>query len=98
MRAQRTPSGSSAGNRVRLNLNFMNRFNVIWVVQSSRQKYFASRLPQISGYLPFIPHPQEGRFAVVTDVGSGMQWTRRCQQTNDTGAPSEQSFGGSVPK
>jgi hypothetical protein len=25
---------------------------------------------------PRIPHPQEGRFAVVTDVGSGMRWTR----------------------
>jgi hypothetical protein len=23
-----------------------------------------------------IPFPKEGRFAVVTDVGSGMRWTR----------------------
>jgi hypothetical protein len=22
-----------------------------------------------------IPHPREGRFAIVTDVGSGMRWT-----------------------
>jgi hypothetical protein len=26
-----------------------------------------------------IPSPQEGRFAVVTDVGSGMRWTRQRQ-------------------
>jgi len=26
-----------------------------------------------------VPCPQEGRFAVVTDVGRGMRWTRRRQ-------------------
>jgi hypothetical protein len=26
-----------------------------------------------------VPLPHEGRFAVVTDVGSGMRWTRQCQ-------------------
>ena len=26
---------------------------------------------------PRVPRPQEGRFAIVTDVGSGMRWTRR---------------------
>jgi hypothetical protein len=25
---------------------------------------------------PRVPHPHEGRFAIVTDVGSGMRWTR----------------------
>jgi hypothetical protein len=33
--------------------------------------------PQISGFLALVSFPQEGRFAVVTDVGSGMRWTRR---------------------
>jgi hypothetical protein len=38
--------------------------------------------------------PQEGRFAVVTDVGSGMRWTRRCHaresvRTNDAEADGE---------
>jgi hypothetical protein len=39
-----------------------------------------------------VPCPQEGRFAIVTDVGCGMRWTRRCQgariasQTNDAEA------------
>src|SRR5215470_9066339 len=26
---------------------------------------------------PRVPHPYEGRFAIVTDVGCGMRWTRR---------------------
>jgi hypothetical protein len=26
-----------------------------------------------------VPLPQEGRFAIVTDVGSGMRWTRQRQ-------------------
>jgi hypothetical protein len=29
-----------------------------------------------------VPCPQEGRFAIVTDVGCGMRWTRRCQASN----------------
>jgi hypothetical protein len=32
--------------------------------------------------LPAIPHPLEGRFAVVTDVGSGMRWTLERRKTN----------------
>ena len=39
--------------------------------------------------LPAVPLPQEGRFAVVTDVGSGMRWTRQCRKTSDTGADGE---------
>ena len=27
---------------------------------------------------PLIPPPQEGRIAIVMDVGSGMRWTRGC--------------------
>jgi hypothetical protein len=41
------------------------------------QKYSASRLPQITPTTPAIPFPQEGRIAIVTDVGRGMRWTRQ---------------------
>jgi len=36
-----------------------------------------------------VPLPQEGRFAIVTDVGSGMRWTRWCRETNDAYADGE---------
>jgi hypothetical protein len=36
-------------NCVREKTNFVSRFNVIWVVQMSRKKYFALPRPQISG-------------------------------------------------
>src|SRR5262249_39137161 len=29
---------------------------------------------------PAVPLPHEGRFAIVTDVGSGMRWPRWCQR------------------
>jgi hypothetical protein len=29
-----------------------------------------------------VPSLIEGRFAIVTDVGSGMRWTRQCRQTS----------------
>jgi hypothetical protein len=48
-------------------------------VQPRLQKYSASRLPQINSRTLAIPFPQEGRFAVVTDVGSGMRWTQQRQ-------------------
>jgi hypothetical protein len=32
---------------------------------------------------PPRPASQEGRFAIVTDVGCGMRWTRQRQKTND---------------
>jgi hypothetical protein len=55
-------------NRVRLKSNLLNRFNVIWVVQLYREKYFALRLPQISSILS-LSHPSEGRLENVTDAG-----------------------------
>jgi hypothetical protein len=61
----------------RQNKNLLKRFNLIWAVQSGGEKYSAWRRPQISGFLSFVPFPQEGRFAIVTNVGSGMRWTRR---------------------
>ena len=34
---------------LRQKINFPNRFNLIWVVQSSRKKYFPWLQPQITG-------------------------------------------------
>jgi hypothetical protein len=42
------PAFPSAWNRLRANRNFLNRFNLIWVVQSPRKKYFASPRTQIT--------------------------------------------------
>jgi hypothetical protein len=39
-----------------------------------------------SVYIHGHPVPQEGRFAVVTDVGGGMRWTRMVLLTNGTQA------------
>ena len=41
------------------------------------QKYFASPVGQIISTNSRHPTPPEGRFAIVTDVGHGMRWTRQ---------------------
>jgi hypothetical protein len=61
---------------LRLNANLSNRVKLMLPVQSSRQKYFASRFAQITSISPAVLFPLEGRFAIVTDVGNGMRWTR----------------------
>ena len=53
---------------MRLKSNLLSRFNVIWVVQLYRKKYFAFREPQISSILA-LSHPSEGRLENVTDAG-----------------------------
>ena|SRR5438445_11754964 len=45
-------------------------------VQPSHKKYSASHSPQITPTTPAIPRPQEGRIAIVTDVGCGERWPR----------------------
>jgi hypothetical protein len=49
--------------------DFLNAFNVIWPVQSRRQKYLASSPPQIKSISVAVPPHSEGRFANVTDAG-----------------------------
>ena len=49
----------------------MNWINPIPPVQSSLQKYFHSRLTQITSTSLVIPAHTEGRFAIVTNVGQG---------------------------
>jgi hypothetical protein len=55
---------------------FSFSFNLIWVVQPLLQKYSGSLLTQITSISFAIPAHTEGRFAIVTDVGQGMRWTR----------------------
>jgi hypothetical protein len=45
-------------------------------VQRFSQKYFRSFLTQITCISFAIPAHTEGRFAIVTDIGQGMRWTR----------------------
>jgi hypothetical protein len=45
-------------------------------VQPSPQKYSRSLLTQITCISLAIPAHTKGRFAIVTDVGLGMRWTR----------------------
>jgi hypothetical protein len=46
-------------------------------VQPHLQKYFRSRLNQIKTISLAVLSHTEGRIAIVTDVGSGMRWTRQ---------------------
>jgi hypothetical protein len=46
-------------------------------VESPLQKYFGFHAPQITSRTFRIPSHTEGRFAIVTDVGHGMRWTRQ---------------------
>jgi hypothetical protein len=47
---------------------FGNNYNVIWVVQSLSQKYFASPVGQIRGMTPPVS-PTRGGSRVVTNAG-----------------------------
>ena len=51
-------------------------------VQSPHQKYFAFSEAQISCMVRVSRFPQEGRLAIVTDVGGGMRWTRERRKTS----------------
>jgi hypothetical protein len=66
----------------------LNPIKLMLPVQSSPQKYFASRITQIESIFIPIPSHSEGRFAIVTDVGCGMRWTRRRRETSGAGRPS----------
>jgi hypothetical protein len=51
-------------------------------VKPISQKYFALSEAKIRCMDFVVPPPQEGRIAIVTDVGSGMRWTRRPRETS----------------
>jgi hypothetical protein len=52
-------------------IDLLNAINLIWVVQSPLRKYSGSLLTQITSTTLAIPAQYKGRFAIVTDVGSG---------------------------
>src|SRR3954453_2126734 len=76
-RAQRLAPGLAPCGPLRVGAKFSCGIKVIWVVQSFPEKYSASRKAQINSRTPAIPSHTEGRFAIVTDVGHGMRWTRQ---------------------
>ena len=49
-------------------------------------------------HLRRVPFPQEGRFAVVTDVGSGMRWTLRLCVDERSLKRTAKSCGSGAPK
>jgi hypothetical protein len=51
--------------------NFVRRFNLIWVVQMSLQKYFAFVFSEIDGYWRGPASIAEGRIAIVTTREAG---------------------------
>ena len=77
-------------NRIDLIARRANQADVLTPpVQPPLQKYSASRLTQISSLSRAVPCPNEGRFAIVTDVGRGMRWTRLRLKTKGAFADGE---------
>ena len=64
---------------LRAKSNLLNSFNLIWVVQSLRQKLLASSSPQISGFLRAVPSRQERRIAIVTNARRDVMDARGAQ-------------------
>jgi hypothetical protein len=56
--------------------------------QFAAPKYFSFGKSE-NVYSPAVPPPQEGRIAIVTDVGSGMRWTLMARETNALDADGE---------
>jgi hypothetical protein len=56
---------------LRVKGDLLRLLKLIWVVQSSLQKYFASPVGQIISTNSRHPTPPEGRIAIVTDAGWG---------------------------
>jgi hypothetical protein len=78
---------------LRATTNLSSQINLIPPVQPLLQKYFSSRTGRSSNRGIAVPHPSEGRFAIVTDVGWGMRWTWSRQATNDVDSRTAKSCG-----
>jgi hypothetical protein len=71
----------------------LSRINPVIPVQSLLQKYAGFPNTQISAIAFPSPPNKEGRFAIVTNVGRGMRWTRvapgrkRCSRTEKARGP-----------
>jgi hypothetical protein len=77
--SQKQRAAAAAGNPCAKKSNFVSDIKLIWAVQTDSEKFSAFAVGQISASTPAIPRPQEGRFAVVTNVGRGMRWTQQRQ-------------------
>jgi hypothetical protein len=67
-----TCPGASGASRILAYLTDVpDRVFRLFGVQSQLQKYIPSRLPQIKSITRAVPSHTEGRFAIVTDVGTG---------------------------
>ncbi|WP_141686822.1 hypothetical protein [Bradyrhizobium sp. LMTR 3] len=69
------PVHSWPQNQLRAKSNLLNRFKLIWVVQSASQIYSASTSPQISGYFPPSRLDKRG-VSRSSRTRGGMRWTR----------------------
>jgi hypothetical protein len=65
-------------------------------VQPRFQKYLSFHLSQITGLSRAIPFPIEGRFAIVTNVGFGMRWTRQRRHAAVPARTSDEAADGEV--
>jgi hypothetical protein len=75
--------------RVRQKSNFVRHFKLIWVVQSPLQKYSYFGKSEIMVLLASSCLDNEGRFAIVTNVGCGMRWTLWRRKTSAADADGE---------
>jgi hypothetical protein len=62
---------------LRQNTNFASCVKLLGPIQPVGVKDSTSVFRKNMIWLSYLAAEQEGRFAIVTDVGSGMRWTRR---------------------
>jgi hypothetical protein len=66
-----------------------------WLSSPCRKNFSLCRLVE-TGIERIIPSQTEGRFAIVTDVGCGMRWTRAAPKTKALSRTAE-SCGSDAP-
>jgi hypothetical protein len=71
---------------------FVSRFNLPAAFQAGCEEFFTCAVGQISGYFSRVPRSIEGRFAIVTNVGCGMRWTRWLHTTSEAKADGENAW------
>src|SRR5262245_33552142 len=75
-RSSRAHGPKTLPNHVRAETKFASQFKVSRAVQTCAKNNHLSSFPNLC-ILYSVLRPQEGRIAVVTDVGRGMRWTRQ---------------------
>src|ERR1700690_4464192 len=96
------PSGINGGlqsalRTLRDQRNLLNRINLIWVVQSSSQKYSGSLLTQITCISLAIPAHTQGAFRDRHGRRVGMRWTRAALLTRALTSRTAKSCGPDAP-